>query len=301
MVHSFHLRQEAVAAAVAWLLLLALAGMAEGQTLRGPDLGLWFRHERDTSGASVLVVDRLLEDGPFAMAGLRAGDRIVSVDGQPIDREPQFVPAVMKSSNGANVVNVVVTRSVVTRSDGSSNALNNTGEQATISLKTRDVWKSVVAADPFYQAGFLVDESDMDKASADKSLAGESLGNKRDRDGVVIARVFPLTPAFYAGLRQGDTITSVKGQSVTSAADVAEFLRIGGSLIFGVTRGDESRKLQIVLPRRTVTGTQYPPASRVQPPPPQVRSLDPPPPLFIPREIPSPRPRIPPTGQRPPF
>ena len=265
MVRSFHLRLKAVVAGVASpLLLLVAAGIAEGQALRGPDLGLWFRHERDASGRSALIVDHLLDDGPFASNGLREGDLIVSVDGRPIDSEPQFVRSMMSSSNGSHVFNLVATRG---------------GQQQTISLKTREVWKGAVAADPFYQAGFLVDEPVEDK----------SVEDKRDRDGVVVARVFPLTPAFYAGLRQGDTITSVSGQSVTAPADVAQYFRVGGRLALGVSRGGESRQLHILLPGRTFSATTYPPVSRVQPPPPQVRIWQPPPPLFIPPQIPSAR------------
>jgi len=280
MVHSFHLRQKAFVAGVASLLLLALAGLAEGQTLRGPDLGLWFRQERDISGASALIVDHLLDDGSFAAAGLREGDRIVSVDGRPIDSEPQFVQSVMRSIDGGHVVSLVITRSVV-----SSNA-----QQQTISLKTRDVWKGVVAADQFYQAGFLVDES----------LVDESLVDERDRDAVVIARVFPLTPAFYAGLRQFDTITSVSGQPVTSPADVAQYLRIGGRLAIGVTRGGESRQLHISLPRRASASTTYPPVVGFQPPLPQIPNL-PPPPLLLPPKIHSALPSIPQSRHRTPF
>src|SRR5436190_16320692 len=221
MVHSFHLRLKAVVAGVASPLLLVAAGIGEGQALHGPDLGLWFRHERDASGRSALIVDHLLDDGPFASTGLREGDRIVSVDGRPIDSEPQFVRSMMSSSNADHVFSLVATRG---------------GQQQTISLKTREGWKGAVAADPFYQAGFLVDE-----------------GN---RDAVVVLRVFPLTPACYAGLRHADTIASVSRQPVTSPADVPQYFRIGGRLALGVTRSGEPRQLHILLPsRRTMAAT----------------------------------------------
>jgi S1-C subfamily serine protease len=250
MDYSFHLRLKAVVAGAASLLLV-LSGIAEGQTLRGPDLGLWFRQERDTSGRSALIVDRLLDDGPFASAGLLEGDRIMSVDGRPIDSEPEFIRSMTSSIDGGHVFSLVATRG---------------GQEQTILLKTRDVWKGAVAADPFYQAGFLVDE-----------------GN---RDAVVVLRVFHLTPAFYAGLRQADTITSVRGQPVTSPADVPQYFRIGGKLALGVTRSGETRQLFISLPsRRTMTATTYPPSSAVQPPLPLVPNLQTPPLLLLPPPI----------------
>ena len=263
MVHSFRGRLKAVVVGAALLLLLALAGVAEGQTLRGPDLGLWFRQERDASGRSALIVDHLVDDGPFASAGLREGDRIVSVDGRLIESEPQYIRSMTSSINADHVFSLVAMRG---------------GQEQTISLQTRDVWKSAVAADPFYQAGILVDE-----------------GN---RDAVVVLRVFPLTPAFYAGLRQADTITSVSGQAVTSPADVPQYFRVGGKLALGVTRSGEPRQLQIVLPsRRSMAATPYPPSGGVQPPPLLVPNLQTPPPLLIPPQLPgplSPIPSVPP-------
>src|SRR5439155_21149733 len=53
---------------VAWLLPLIGAGLAHGQTLRGPDLGVWFIQQRGSSGAGALMVADLIGDGPFASA-----------------------------------------------------------------------------------------------------------------------------------------------------------------------------------------------------------------------------------------
>jgi S1-C subfamily serine protease len=266
MVYCFHLRLKAVVIGAASLMLLILPTIGEGQTLpdgqvlRGPDLGLWFRQERDASERSVLIVDHLLDDGPFASAGLREGDRLVSVDGQPIDSEPQFMRRMTSSIDADHEFRLIVTRTVP-----SGTVPGGEVQEQTISLKTRDVWKAAVVADPFYQAGFLVDES--------------------HRDGVVVLRVFPLTPAFYAGLREGDVITSVRGQSVTSPADVPQYFRVGGKLALGVTRSGELRQLFISLPsRRTMAATTYPPSSGVQPLPPSAPIL-PPPPLLIPPPI----------------
>jgi S1-C subfamily serine protease len=254
------------------LLTLALAGLAEGQVLRGPDLGLWFRQESEAGGASALIVDGLLEDGPFAAAGLREGDKIVSVDGRPIDSELQFVRAVMGPSNADHAVRLVVARG---------------GQQRTISLKSRDVWNGVALPDPFYQAGFLVDEL--------------------HREAIVVLRVFPLTPAFYAGLRTGDVITSVSGQSVSLPADVAPYFRVGGRLALGVLRGGASRQLHILLPsRRPLAATIRESSGGFQPPAsvvPHAVPVSTPQPVLIPPQNPGPlspiRSALPPDTQRP--
>lgn len=247
-----------VCAAVMSLIVLA-APNAHAQMLRGPDLGLWFRQQRDASGGNALVVDRLLDDGPFAVAGLREADGIVSVDGRPIQSEPQFVRAIMSPPNGDHVINVVVARS---------------GQEKTLSLKARDVWQGVVAADQFYQAGFLVDE--------------------RHRDAVIVLRVFPLTPAFYAGLRQADTIISASGQTVSSPIELAKFLHIGGKMALGVTRNGQPRQMTISLPtRRTLAATSYPPGGSTPPPASFIPNLSTTPPLLAPPQIPSTQPPIP--------
>src|SRR4051794_21983582 len=77
----------------ALLLLLSAAAVTQGQAVRGPDLGVWFRHERGADGANALVVADVVGDGVLARSGLREGDRIVAVNGRRIEREPQFVDA----------------------------------------------------------------------------------------------------------------------------------------------------------------------------------------------------------------
>ncbi len=63
-------------------------------------------------------------------------------------------------------------------------------------------------------------------------------GSTDDR-GVLIARVEPGTPAAAAGLRVGDVITSVRGQSVSTATDVRAAL----------TRAPKDQSLSVELVR----------------------------------------------------
>src|SRR3954468_5862371 len=130
-----------VAASVAWLLPLIIAGFARGQVLRAPDLGIWLSRQTSADGTHSLVVADLIADGVFARSGLLEGDRIMSIDGRRIDREAEFVQTFLLAGN--HIVNLMVERN---------------GQQQTITLKASAVMGNTVRADPLYQAGLLIDQ-----------------------------------------------------------------------------------------------------------------------------------------------
>lgn len=66
--------------------------------------------------------------------------------------------------------------------------------------------------------------------------------------GVLIVKVLPNTPAAKAGLRRGDTITTIDGNSVTSASalqNIVESSRIGQVLNLTVVRGDRTEQIPV--------------------------------------------------------
>ena len=76
------------------------------QATRAADYGLWF----NTGGADGLVINDLTDKGMFATAGFREGDRLVSINGQPITTETQFVQYLSGPNIGTQPVQVVVFR-----------------------------------------------------------------------------------------------------------------------------------------------------------------------------------------------
>lgn len=67
-------------------------------------------------------------------------------------------------------------------------------------------------------------------------------------NGVIVVRVLPNTPAAAAGLRRGDVITQIDGQSVTKAEQlqaIVENSRLGQPLQVKVLRGDQSKQLTV--------------------------------------------------------
>lgn len=67
-------------------------------------------------------------------------------------------------------------------------------------------------------------------------------------DGVLITGIVPDSPAAVSGLRRGDVITQIDGQSLTSAQALQNFVensRVGQSLRVAVRRGDRTQQLSV--------------------------------------------------------
>ena len=68
-------------------------------------------------------------------------------------------------------------------------------------------------------------------------------------DGVLVVRVLPNTPAESAGLRIGDVITAIDGQTITDAGQLQALVdrsNLNQSLNFTVKRGDRTLKLKVI-------------------------------------------------------
>src|SRR5207244_1629306 len=98
--------------------------------LRGADLGMWFNSRPGMNG---LVVADVATQGPFAQAGFREGDRIVSINGQPVTTEAQFVQALM--TPGAGTANIVI---------------NRNGQPFSATVQPAAVVQNIAAIDPLF-------------------------------------------------------------------------------------------------------------------------------------------------------
>jgi len=100
------------------------------------------------------------------------------------------------------------------------------GQQQTLTIQPTLITQGLIAADPYYQYGVILDDSDPNR--------------------VVVQRVFPRTPAFYAGLRAGDVITTLGGQPVTGINAFSTALaQARGDLALQVTRNGQIRDLSL--------------------------------------------------------
>src|SRR4029079_3911972 len=111
--------------------------------------------------------------GAISKLGFHEGDRIVSVNGRRVTREPEFIEYLMASD--ADRVAVVVTRD---------------GREETIYVRPAVFTEEYEYADaePLEQIGIVLDD--------------------RYNDRIVVWKVIPRSPAYYAGVREGDVITT---------------------------------------------------------------------------------------------
>jgi len=180
--------------------------------VRSLDLGLWF----DRSVRDGLVISDIGTRGVITKLGFRPGDRIVSVNGQRIVREPDFLKYVFADDVRDKQVKVIVTRD---------------GREEVVVLEPKLLVDEYVHVDndPLEHFGVVLDD--------------------RYPDRLVVWRVLPRSPAYYAGVRPGDTIVSFRGEQPPG---VNEFITLvqrtePGPVQFEVLRDQRVRKMEADL------------------------------------------------------
>lgn len=179
-----------------------------------------------------LTVADLATTGPIAGLGLLPGDTLVSLNGQPVTNERQFLQLLLTDKLRNQPLNLVVNRS---------------GANQVLAVTPANLLQGIVQVDPLFQTGVVLDANDSNR--------------------LVVQRVFPRTPAYYAGLRTGDVITSVAGQRVGVPADLMRLWTANNvGLPVQVIRAGQSRGLlftgngmfgsQAIAPTGTTLGNQ---------------------------------------------
>ncbi len=191
-----------------------VSGRFSAQGTRAADIGLWF--ERDTSKG--LVISDVGTRGAIAKLGFHEGDRIVSINGQKVTREDDFITYLFADDMRTQKVQVIVVR------DGR--------EQVIVVEPTVFIEElSYVENDPLEHFGVIVDD--------------------RYNDRIVVWRVVPRSPAYYAGIRAGDVIVSLGNQRLANVAAFVQRLTgaDAGELQVQVNRGQATRTLHVDVPR----------------------------------------------------
>jgi PDZ domain-containing protein len=180
--------------------------------MRGPDIGLWFnRQSRD----GLIIVD-VSSKGAIAKFGFREGDRIVSVNGRRIASEAEFIQFLLHSD--VERVKVIVIR-------------DNREEVIYVepAILTREYEYTDV--DPLERFGIIVDD--------------------RYDDRIVVWRVIPRSPAYYAGFRPGDVVINFGGRPYKSRVEFEKSANEWkeGEVNVQVRRGDKNRELSADVPK----------------------------------------------------
>jgi hypothetical protein len=185
------------------------AARVDIDNLRAADIGLWFNARG--AAADGLVISDIAADGAIAQVGFREGDRIISVNDQRVASEADFLRFLRAEDLRDQRVKVVVFRG---------------GREQIVYIQPSLIYGEAVAFDPLWQYGLVIDE--------------------RYNDRIVVARVYPRTPAYYAGLRTGDVIVSLGGQRIANVAALADAFRApDGRVALQVSRGNRTRDIEI--------------------------------------------------------
>jgi C-terminal processing protease CtpA/Prc len=186
-------------------------------SMRGADLGIWF----DRSVRNGLVIADVAADAALAQVGFVEGDRIVSVNGRTVTAEQDFLRMIL-ADNIRQPVNVVVMRG---------------GTQETLVIDPVVIREryTTVRTDPLERFGIILDD--------------------RIQDRLIVWRVIPRSPAFYAGIRAGDEITMFAGQRI---ADPTKFVQIvertdPGMIPVQITRSGRVREIEVDFPQYQVS------------------------------------------------
>lgn len=178
------------------------------RNLRTADLGLWFNNNTSVKG---LVISDVAVEGAIAKAGFKEGDRIVSINSQPVATQEEFMRLLLAENLREQQATIVVMRE---------------GKEQSISLNAALLVHEMATHDPLWRSGIVLDDKDPNR--------------------VVVLKVYPRTPAFYAGLRSGDVITGVRGQRISRIADLVQGFASGtGNIGLQVNRANRDRDLEI--------------------------------------------------------
>lgn len=137
-------------------------------------------------------------DSPAVKAGLRAGDTIQAVDGEPIDNPRDLARTIGDLPPGKSV----------------TLDLWRGGKKLEVAVKLGALKQNATEASHF-------DEKIEAPAAFDLSQLGLQLTNEPQADGVTVLKVDPGSAALDAGLNSGHKLLEVDGEPVQSANEVA--------------------------------------------------------------------------------
>jgi hypothetical protein len=180
------------------------------------DLGITFGRVSNRG----LVIDDLSRTTVLADLGLRRGDVLLSVADHRVRNDRDFIHYLFEPDIRNEVVTIVVLRD---------------GREVPIEVRPVTIIEEIVsvhdAYDPLSHFGITVDD--------------------RRANEVVVVRVIPDSPAFVAGIRPGDVITTFHGDPVRGRR---EFVRVieqvqPGEIPVRVNRNRQVRELVVEMPR----------------------------------------------------
>jgi serine protease Do len=232
---------------------------------RGAEIGVQIAEGKDGG----VLVEEVRPDSPAEKAGLKRSDVIVEFDGERVRSGRQFSRLVQETPPGRTV------KATILR-DGQKKDVQITPREGRGVLSGRGTVDGDVFREQFGDLDMLREQLprgpfnfsfDMPGALSSRRL-GVTIDELTDqlaqyfgaKDGVLVTSVTDGSPASRAGLKAGDVITSLDGQSVRSRDDLVRALRDSkdDDVTIGIVREkkESSVKAKIEQPRRSLRGAR---------------------------------------------
>lgn len=191
--------------------------LMRGTMIGRPMLGVTLADESERGDTLGLRVDEVREASPAATAGIKAGDRLQSINGVSLRAD--------RSDAGESDYDGVLLRRL-------QREMAKVEEDDTVTLRVfsdgraRDVRVVAVSQEALYSSARA---GTMRRVSNDRAIIGVTtspVGNARDTLGVFVSAVNDSGPAAKAGIVEGDRIAAINGVSLRVAREDAGDLQV---------------------------------------------------------------------------
>jgi serine protease Do len=230
------------------------AGASIGVTIR--DVTSDDASKARISPTAGVYVESVRESSPAAKAGFQAGDIVVDFDGERVRSASHFTRLVQESVADRPVAAIVVrgtskqTLNVVPEASDASAFILRNMPQLNVQRPTPREFNLELDRN---NLRFALPATGATLGVTVTSLSEQLAGYFGVKQGALVSNVTSGSPAATAGVRAGDVVTAINGQSVTSAADITRALRESRSetVEISVMRDKKALTLKATVPGRT--------------------------------------------------
>jgi serine protease Do len=219
----------------------------------------------DVKATSGVVIESVEDDSPAARAGMRQGDVVVEFDGERVRSVRQFTRLVSETPAGRQVAAAVlrdgqrVSLNLTTREAAMTRLFNDDARRSVEILRDYALKVPPVPVRPAPAPRPPVFENFVWAMGNPLGVTVNSLSDQLadyfgTKDGVLVASVTEGSAAEKAGVKAGDVIVSVNGETVRDAAALRrqmQSVRSGGEFTLGIVRDRKSQTLKGKLESQT--------------------------------------------------
>jgi membrane-associated protease RseP (regulator of RpoE activity) len=217
--------------------------------------GLGFQFEAQGSSGRGLEISNVAANSAAAQAGLRAHDRLISIDGRPF-RHHRHAKAYLAAQTGRPVPLIIerdgrqyMIQYVVGQPEGDSGWLG-------ILLYGENEMVPNGPSQPAAQASSpdgSQNPQNVQNPPANNPTAANGAQNAPGQPGARVAQIYPGSPAARAGLQPGDLVTQINGQKIDDPAELIALvheMKPQTQADFEVMRENQPQKIAVTIGSR---------------------------------------------------